>query len=136
MTTVLRGVAGVAVGLGLALGLVLAVELYSERVYPMPPEAHESMEAMCAHVASYPHWVLATVVLIWGATGFLSTWVAGRIGGRGAGLAVGGLLMAGLILNLSLLPYTPWFKLLMPVALLAAGLLGLRLGPRRAIPAA
>lgn len=131
MNSVLRAVAGVMVGFVLALALVIAVEGYSEQVYPMPPEAHESMAAMCAHVAAYPHWILGTVVLFWGFAGWVSTWVARRIGGRWAGRALGLILLAALGLNLSMLPYTPWFKLAMPGALLAACLLGSRPGGAR-----
>jgi hypothetical protein len=42
----------------------------------------------------------------------VSTWTAARIGGRGAGLFIGVLLFAGVLLNVSMLPYPMWFKML------------------------
>ena len=67
-------------------------------------------QEMCEHVARYPAWVLVVVVPMWGATAFLSTWTAKRIGGRVAAGAIALLLLAAVLLNISMLPYPIWFK--------------------------
>jgi hypothetical protein len=86
MKTALRTVLGVVAGVALAFVLVIAVELFSAVVHPLPPGFAGTMDEMCLHVARYPDWVLGVVVLAWSATTFVSTW--GRqtdwksIGGR------------------------------------------------------
>jgi hypothetical protein len=71
------------------------------------------MDEMCQHVARYPHWVLAVVVLAWSATTFVSIWVATRIGNRLAGIAVILILTFAIVFNVSKLPYAMWFKVVM-----------------------
>ena len=87
---------------------------------------------MCAHVARYPAWVLALVVPAWGLTALAGTWIARRIGGpnggpsaersggRSAALVVGLLLTAGVLFNVSMLPYPLWFKILSTIAVVGA----------------
>ena len=82
------------------------------------------MEIMCAHVAAYPHWVLAAVVPMWGATAFAGAWVAGSIGRWLASAIVAVLVLAALAFNVSMLPYTLWFKGVMPMAAIASLALG------------
>ena len=82
------------------------------------------MEIMCAHVAAYPHWVLAAVVPMWGATAFAGAWVAGSIGRWIASAIVAVLVLAALAFNVSMLPYTPWFKIVVPMAVIANRSLG------------
>ena len=80
MKKALQVIAGTIAGLAVVFGLVIVVEIFSNWVHPLPPESEHSMEIMCAHVAAYPHWVLAAVVPMWGATAFAGAWVAGSIG--------------------------------------------------------
>jgi predicted MFS family arabinose efflux permease len=89
------------------------------------------MEEMCQHVSRYPHWVLALVVLAWGATAFVSTWTAGRIGNRGSALLTGLLLLAAVVFNISQLPYPNWFKIVNLLVVPTAIVLGSRLSIRR-----
>ncbi len=121
MMTALRNVAAVVAGIVVALILLIAVELFSAVVHPLPPGSGESMEEMCQHVARYPQWVLAVVVPAWGFTAFASTWTARRIAARGAALLIGTLLLAGVVFNISMLPYPTWFKgailLVIPIAI-------------------
>jgi hypothetical protein len=132
MKSVARTLLAVVAGLALALALVVAVEVFSSVVHPLPAELNGDIPE---HVRRYPHWILGVVVLAWGATGAAATWVASRIGGRLAGIVVTLVLAFALISNLSMLPYTPWFKAAMPVALLIACLLGIRYGRRVHSPA-
>ena len=135
MRTVLRTIAGVVVGLILAFALIVAVEAFSAVVHPLPEDFDGSMEEMCRHVERYPHWVLAVVVPEWAATALVGVWVARRIGNLVSAALVGLLLLAGLVFNVSILPYPIWFKFAILVAVPAAVLLGIRWSrPRAAAP--
>jgi hypothetical protein len=124
MKTGLRAVLAVVAGMTLALVLVIAVELLSAVVHPVPPGFTGTMDEMCEHVARYPHWVLGVVVLAWSGTAFASTWVATRIGNRWAGLVVLVILTIGIAFNLSKLPYAMWFKVVMLTSFNVACCLG------------
>lgn len=128
MMTVLRVLGGIMAGVAVVLGLVIVVEIVSNGVHPLPPGAEDSMEIMCAHVAAYPHWVLAAVVPMWGATAFAGAWVAGSIGRWMASALVAVLVLAALAFNISMLPYTAWFKVVMPVAVIVSLALGMWMG--------
>ena len=125
MRFALRTLLGLIVAMALAFVLVVAVEGFSQAVYPFPGGD------MREHVRRYPHWILAVVVLFWGVTAAGATWVAARVGNRVAGTIVALLLAWALVFNLAMLPYTTWFKVVMPCALVFACLLGIRHGKRR-----
>jgi hypothetical protein len=123
---VIWGILGVVVGLMVALLLVMAVEAFSAVVHPFPPgfgqkpgqTPVELREEVCAHVRNYPAWVLAMVVPLWGGSAGVSTWLAARLGGRGAALVVGLLLVIGVVANAAMLPYPVWFQVLAVAAVL------------------
>ena len=127
MKSVARAVLGVAAGMALAFVLVVAVEWFSSIVHPFPAGFSGNIPE---HVRRYPHWVLAVVVLMWGATAGAATWVASRIGRRAAGIVVALLLAWALVFNLMSLPYAMWFKIAMLSAFPIACLLGIRHGSR------
>lgn len=124
MMKALRAIGGTIAGLAVVFVLVIVVEIFSNWVHPLPPESEHSMEIMCAHVAAYPHWVLAAVVPMWGATAFAGAWVAGSIGRWMASAIVAVLVLAALAFNVSMLPYTLWFKVVMPMTVIASLALG------------
>ena len=113
MKTALRTLLAVVVDMVLAFVLVIAVELFSAVVHPVPPGFTGTMDEMCQHVARYPHWVLGVVVLAWSASTFVSAWVTTRIGNRWAGIAVIVILTLAIVFNVTELPYTMWFKVVM-----------------------
>jgi hypothetical protein len=147
LRTIAWNIAGLFTGIVVALVLLIAVEAFSAVVHPLPPDFAGTEEEMCAHVARYPQWVLAVVVPAWAFTAWAATWSAKRIGslayasplgrgrelssGRGkfAPLAIALLLAAAVVCNVSMLPYPLWFKIVMPLAVIAAALAALR--PRR-----
>jgi hypothetical protein len=131
MVTALRAVCSILAGVALALVLVIAVELVSAVIHPVPPGFTGTMDEMCKHVERYPHWVLALVVPAWGGTTFASTWVTTRIGGRACGAFVGLVLLAAVVFNIAKLPYSTWFKVLNLIAIPAAIYFGLRSPGRR-----
>jgi hypothetical protein len=136
MKTALRTLLAVVAGVALALVLVIAVELFSAVVHPVPPGFTGTMDEMCQHVARYPDWVLGVVVLAWSATSFVSTWVATRIGNRLAGLVVDRLLTLAIVINVAKLPYAMWFKVVMRSSFAVACYLGVTRGERMSKPAA
>jgi len=130
MSAIIRRVSAILAGLLLALALVVAVELFSAVVHPTPPGFTGTQEEMCAHVARYPHWVLAVVVVAWSATGFAAAWLATRLGSISAGAIVSAFLFVALAANLAMLPYPTWFKLAMPVCFAAACFWAVRVNRR------
>lgn len=119
-------VMGTVAGLAVALALVIAVELFSAVAHPLPADFDGTMEAMCAHVARYPAWVLAVVVPMWAVTALAATWTAARLGTRPAAITIALLLTAAVLWNVSMLPYPLWFKIVCPVAVVAAVVAGCR----------
>lgn len=123
-----RTLLAVLAGMALAFVLVVGVEFFSSIVHPLPPDFHGNMPE---HVRRYQTWVLAIVVLMWGATCAVATWVASKISDRLAGILVAFLLEWALVFNLTKLPYATWFKVAMFVAFPIACLLGIRFGAER-----
>lgn len=109
---VIRIVGAIVAAIVVALVLLIAVEFFSAVVHPTPEDFGGSMEEMCEHVAKYPAWVLAVVVPMWGATAFISTWVAKRTGGGVAAIVIALLFITAVLFNISKLPYPMWFKLI------------------------
>jgi hypothetical protein len=114
-------------GMALAFALVVAVELFSSVVHPIPADFTGDIPELVRH---YPAWVLGVAALAWAATIAAATWVASRIGGRLAGIIVAGLLACALGFNLSMLPYATWFKAAMIIAFPLACVLGIKYGRR------
>jgi hypothetical protein len=135
MIVVLRGIAGVLIGLIVAFVLVVALELFSAVVHPFPEGVEQTMEEICRHVEKYPQWILAVAVAAWAFTAFLSTWIAKKIGNLYSALIVGLLLLAALVMNLSKLPYPIWFKGANLIAIPGAIAAGLQLSNRQKIAA-
>jgi hypothetical protein len=127
MAPVIRVVLSILAGMTLAGGLAVAVELFSAVVHPTPPGFTGTQQEMCEHVARYPHWVLAVVVVAWSATALVSTWLATRLGRRIPGAVVGVVLVSAVALNVSMLPYPIWFKATVLAGVSIACFLGISL---------
>lgn len=125
MFTAFRTLAATVAGIAVAFVLVIAVELFSAVVHPLPQGFGGTTEEMCRHVERYQQWVLAVVVPAWAATAFAGAWTAKWMGNSYSFAIVGLLLFAGMVLNVSMLPYPLWFKiadlLAIPAAIAAAG---------------
>ena len=126
MVNAFRAVCSILAGVALALVLVIAVELVSAIVHPVPPDFTGTIDEMCKHVERYPHLVLALAAVAWGGTTYASTRVTGRIGNRGTGAFVGLFLLAAVVFNIAMLPYAMWFKVVNLIAIPTAILLALR----------
>ncbi len=79
------------------------------------------------HVARYPNWILAGVVAAWGLTTATGTSIAQRVGNVYSASALGLLLVAGVAMNISMLPYRVWFKVVITIVAPIAALAGMRL---------
>jgi len=123
-----RTLLAVVAGMALAFVLVVGVEFFSSIVHPLPPDLHGNIPE---HVRRYQNWVLAIVVLMWGATSAVATWTASKLSDRLAGIFVAFFLEWALVFNLTKLPYVAWFKFAMFVAFPIACLLGIRFGAGR-----
>lgn len=131
MANLFRSIGAIVAGLLVAFVLVMAVELFSSVVHPLPADFDGSMEQMCEHVARYPDWVLAVSVVAWGGTALAGTWIAGKLGNRGSALIVGLLLLTAVAFNVSMLPYPVWFKVATLIAIPSAVVAGIYLSSRR-----
>lgn len=130
MKAILWSVLAILAGLAVMLLLIIAVEVVAGAMYPLPEDFHGTKEEMCAHVESYPQWILALVVPAWGFAGFASAWTARRIGNLYSAAIVGLLMLLALVSNLAMLPYPTWFKVanlfVVPLALFAGTYLASR----------
>jgi hypothetical protein len=129
--TSLRILAGTVIGLCVAFILIVGVEAFSAVVHPLPNDFGETMEEICRHVERCPQWVLAAAVAMWAVAALASTWIAQRIGSVYAAGIVGLFLVSALILNLSMLPYPTWFKVVNLIVIPAAIVAGSRFSGRR-----
>lgn len=127
MSTTLRFVAAVVAGILASLLLVIGVELIGAVAHPTPEGFVGTAEEMNMHVAGIPHWVLAVSVVGWGVTAFVGTWIANRIGGRGAAMVIALLLLVAAAFNVISLPYPTWFKAGAVPVILAGAALAVRL---------
>mgnify|MGYP000373523507 CR=1 FL=1 len=123
----IRVIAGCVVGIVIALILLIAVELFSAVVHPLPADFDGSQEELCQHVERYPQWVLAVVVPLWGFIAYVGTWAAARIGNRPAAFIICFLLVTAVLFNVSMLPYPMWFKILSVLAIAIAVVMGGRI---------
>ena len=69
MNTVLRSILAVFVGMVVAFASVIAVEVLSSIVRPVLSGFHRARWTVCEHVARYPSWVLAVVVIVYSRIG-------------------------------------------------------------------
>ncbi len=127
----IRTVVAVLLGLVVALATMLLVEYLGMSLFPLPPGIQLDNEQDLARlVESATLGKKLWVLMAWALASFTGALVASRIGGRrrvGAALCVGGLIVAGVLLNAALLPHPAWMTvagvlLPVPLAWLAARL--------------
>ncbi len=130
--SMMRSAGAITLSLVVAMTLIIAVEVVTAIFHPFPPGVDTSdQEVIKAHVAKFPHWVLAIAVVGWGVTIFVSVWIATRMGaGRhpAHGVAIGSLLLLAVVFNMFMLPYPVWFEvvniLIFPLAIFWAVRIG------------
>ena len=136
----IRTIAAVLLGLVVALATMLLVEYLGMSLFPLPPGIDlDSEQDLARLVESATLGKKLWVLMGWSLAAFVGGLVAAKIGRGhhvGPALAVGGLIVAGVVLNAALLPHPAWMTvagvlLPLPLAWLAARLVRPR-GPRAA----
>jgi glycerol uptake facilitator-like aquaporin len=125
-----RRVLAVLAGVGVAIGIVFAVEAINAKLYPMPPGTDFwDSEGMRAVMTRLPRAALLLVLLGWGLGTVAGAWIAARVSGRRQGPAwtVGVVLLAAAVFNLLELPHPLWFWVVGVALFLPAAWLGGRL---------
>jgi len=134
----IRTVVAVVLGLVVALATVLLVEYLGMSLFPLPPGIDLDREEDLARlVASATLGKKLWILMAWTLASFVGAAVAARVARRhptGAALCVGGLIVAGVLLNAALLPHPAWMTMAgvllpVPAAWLAARLAAGRRAP-------
>ena len=133
-----RSTLAVLLGLLVALATMLLLEYLGMSLFPLPPGIDLDSEAdLALLVESAGVGKQLWVLMGWTCAAFAGGWVAARTTLRhrvGAALWVGGLIVAGVLLNVALLPHPTWMTVLgvllpLPAAWLAARLASPRVRP-------
>lgn len=130
MINALRIIGSIVAGFVLAFALVVALELFSSVVHPLPADFAGTGEEMCRHVERYPAWVLGVAAAAWVGTAFVSTWLATRLGGKIPGIVLSLFLIWAVVFNVSMLPYPVWFEVVSVLGIVTACLAGVGLPGR------
>jgi hypothetical protein len=106
-----RTIFAVLLGLVVAVATMLLLEFAGMSLFPLPPGTRVDSEADLARVvASASTGKLLWVLMGWAVAAFLGGWVAARLARHrtGAALAVGAVVVAGVVLNAAMLPHPAW----------------------------
>ncbi len=134
----LRTVLAVLAGLLVAIVLMLAIEWLGMTLFPLPAGASlQTEEDLVLLMQSAPAAKLALVLLGWCIASLVGAWVAARLARRHrrvAALAVGALILCGVVLNVASLPHPMWMiiaglALPLPLAWLGGRLAGAQASP-------
>lgn len=111
----LRTILAVFAGLIVAVVTMLALEYVGMSLFPPPPGTRLDNEAdLAALMASAPTGKLAWVLMGWTLAAFVGGWIAARLSKQhrpAAAITVGVLIVAGVILNVSMLPHPLWMTI-------------------------
>ena len=136
----LRAIAGILVGIVIAVATVFAVEQIVHLFAPAPADFDmRDPEQVRARVSSLPMAAFLLVLLGWVLGTALGSWVAVRISRTGAlwpGLVVGAAIVAATLYNVMTIPHPIWFAACALVAIPMASWLGARAARGRAGPTA
>ncbi len=132
----IRNILAIAVAIVVAFVTIMLVEKLGHIVYP-PPEDIDFGEP--AEVREFIGSLPVGAILFVGAAWAIGTFV-GSISGALIGtnksyiysVVVGGLVLAGAITNLIIIPHPIWFTIAAPIAVIAAAFLAAKTAPLRA----
>lgn len=131
MSSTVRGVAAVLLGLGLAFAITFVVEGVNTQVYPLPPGTDLADPAsMKAAMATLPATALLVVLGGWFVGALAGAWAAARFA-RPAGkppLIVGVVLLVAAVANMLMFPHPAWFWIIGVAIYPVATWLGARMG--------
>lgn len=113
---IIRTIVSFLLGLIASFALISAVEVVSNVIHPLPKDFQGTHAEICQHVANYPNGILAAVVVVWSLIAALGPWISTRFGNLYAAIPLALLLIAGVALNISMLPYPLWFKIVILIS--------------------
>lgn len=129
-----RSLLAVLLGLILANVAVFVFEFVGHVAYPPPPGLDLSdPKALRAVVANMPVGAFLVLLFGWVVGTAVGAWLAARVSRRAPtthALIVGGVIMAGAIANMILIPHPTWFWVLSLAAILPAASAGALLAKR------
>ena len=122
------GIAGVIV----AVALVWVVELIGHSIYPTPADLdHGNSDVMRAYIDTLPLGAMLAVAIAWFVGSLGGCFVACRLGSARPliyALIVGGMMFAGAVFNLLIIPHPSWFSALGIVGIFVGTWSGMTLG--------
>ena len=132
----MRQVLGAVLGIAVAVGVVFLVELIGHAALPVPTDYDPMTEDGAArYLREAPIAAKLALVFAWFVGALAGGWIAVRVGGR-AWLAwiVAGVIAAGGIANIMMIPHPLWMQVAAVAAPLLAGWIASRIGrPRVAV---
>lgn len=120
-----KNIVGVITGIVTAMLVVGGIEWASHQIFPIPVDIDPANdEAFADYVANLPVGAILMVGFAWMAGAFSGSYITGRIGTlkpHYGTLIVTGLILAGTITNLMLIPHPLWFSVSAPIAVILSG---------------
>ena len=133
-----RTIAGIVVGIVIAVALVFAIEGVVGLIVPAPADFNmRDPEAVRARVASLPTWVILLVGVGWIVGTGVGSWAAVRISRTRAlwpGLVVTAVIFLATLYNVMTIPHPIWFVAISLLAIPIAGWLGAKSGAAAVTP--
>lgn len=133
-----RTIAGIVVGIVIAVALVFAIEAVVGLIVPAPADFNmRDPDAVRARVASLPTWVILLVGVGWIVGTGVGSWAAVRISRLRVlwpGLVVTAVIFLATLYNVMTIPHPIWFVAISMIAIPIAGWLGARSGAAAATP--
>lgn len=125
-----RNVAAAITGVVTAFVLIMLIEKLGHSIYPPPPDIDFSdPEAMRPYIATLPFLALLFPMIAWVVATFAGTVLACKIGTANPlafAAVVGGLVLAGTIANLIVIPHPVWFSAVSLAAIAASAWIAVR----------
>jgi len=129
----IRNIAAAIIGLVIAFALIMAIEKVGHMIYPPPPDLDFSdPEAVRPYIATLPILALLFPMSAWMIATFSGSLVAcviGTVRPLAFAVVVGGLVLAGTIANLIVIPHPLWFSALSVIGIVASAWLAMLLAP-------
>ena len=129
----IRNIAAAIIGLVIAFALIMAIEKVGHMIYPPPPDLDFSdPEAVRPYIATLPILALLFPMFAWMIgtfSGSLVACVIGTVRPLAFAVVVGGLVLAGTIANLIVIPHPLWFSALSVIGIVASAWFAMLLAP-------
>ena len=130
----IRNITAAIVGIIVAVSLVWIIEALGHMVYPLPVDIDfGDSEQVRTFTATLPAGAILFVGAAWAFGAFCGTIVAALIATAKPviyGIIVGGIVLAGSISMLIIIPHPWWFRIAAPIAVLVAAFLGTYVAPQ------